>query len=64
MFLRDKDKPMLARCLIVSSLVAVVLAVIGAFGWDIFLASTQWLLVAAVLAIWGVYVLLEAQFRL
>jgi len=36
------------------SVVAVVLAFVGALGTDLWLASTQWVLVAAVLAIWSV----------
>lgn len=35
--------------------IAVVLSAIGYLGADIWLASTQWLLVAAVLALFGVY---------
>ena len=41
--------------LIGASVIAVVLAGIGYLGLDIWLASTQWLLVAAVLALFGVY---------
>lgn len=37
------------------SLVCVVLATVGYFGYDLWLASTQWLLVSAVLAMFGVY---------
>jgi len=37
------------------SVVSVVLAAIGYTGVDIWLASTQWLLVAAVLALFGIY---------
>lgn len=37
------------------SVIAVVLSVIGAFGTDIWLASTQWILVAGVLAIYAIY---------
>lgn len=37
------------------SVVAVILSLIGAFGRDIWLASTQWVLVGGVLAIWAVY---------
>ena len=33
------------------SLLAVFLSIIGAFGTDIWLASTQWLLIAAILGI-------------
>ncbi|HLB95651.1 MAG TPA: hypothetical protein VJK26_01970 [Patescibacteria group bacterium] len=42
--------------LIVISVIAVILSMIGAFGSDLWLASTQWVLVAGVLAIWAVYV--------
>ncbi len=38
------------------SILAVVLAGVGAFlSTDLWLASTQWVLVGAVLAIWAVY---------
>lgn len=46
----------LADILIVLSVIAVILAFAGSLGVDLWLASTQWLLVAAVLAIWAVYV--------
>lgn len=35
--------------------IAVVFSAIGYTGTDIWLASTQWLLVAAVMALFGVY---------
>jgi hypothetical protein len=38
---------------------AVVLSAIGYLGYDFWLASTQWLLVAAVLALFGVYMKLK-----
>ena len=41
------------------SVVSVLLAALGYLGTDIWLASTQWLLVAAVLALFGVYLKLE-----
>ncbi len=41
--------------LIVLSLAAVVMSAVGYLGYDLWLASTQWLLVAAVLALFGVY---------
>jgi len=37
------------------AVIAVIFAVIGSFGKDIWLASTQWVLVSAVLSIWSVY---------
>ena len=50
-----KDIGMLSQVLMGASLVSVVLSGIGYMGTDIWLASTQWLLVAAVLALFGVY---------
>ncbi|OGV94155.1 hypothetical protein A3A66_03180 [Microgenomates group bacterium RIFCSPLOWO2_01_FULL_46_13] len=61
--MRDKDKPMVSKVFVILSVIAVVFSIIGAFGADIYLASTQWLLIAGVLAAWGVYLLLEAEFR-
>jgi hypothetical protein len=63
MFFRDKDKPMASKILMTASVLSVVLSAMGAFGYDLYLASTQWLLVSVVLAAWGVYLLLEAEFR-
>lgn len=60
----DKNKPAIAKMLLYFSVVAVVLALIGATGNDIYLASTQWLLVAILLSAWGVYVLIEAHLRI
>jgi len=44
-----------SRYLIVLAVLAVVMAGVGYLGLDIWLASTQWLLVAAVLALFAVY---------
>jgi hypothetical protein len=44
-----------SQVLIGAAVVAVILAGVGYLGYDIWLASTQWLLVAAVLALFGVY---------
>jgi len=63
MFLRDKDKPMISKLLMFLSVLSVVFAIAGAVGTDFYLASTQWLLIAGVLAAWGVYLLLEAEYR-
>jgi hypothetical protein len=41
--------------LILASVAAVVLSATGYLWQDIWLASTQWLLVAAILALFGVY---------
>lgn len=37
------------------AVISIVLSAVGYTGADIWLASTQWLLVAAVLALFGVY---------
>jgi hypothetical protein len=50
-----KDCGLVSKVLVGGSVVAVALAGIGYLGTDIWLASTQWLLVAAVLVLFGVY---------
>lgn len=62
--MRNKDKLAIGKMLIYVSVVAVILAFIGFLGTDIWLASTQWMLVALTLAVWGVFVLIEAQFKI
>jgi hypothetical protein len=64
MFSRDKDKLALAKGMMLLSISAAILAGLGSIGYDIYLASTQWMLVAVLLAVWSVYCLAEAQFRL
>lgn len=61
--MRNKDKLAVGKALIYFSIVCVALAFIGATGTDLWLASTQWMLVGLTAAIWGVFVLIEAQFR-
>lgn len=56
-----KLEPIYARLLMAGSVVAVILAGIGAMGTDLWLASTQWLLIAIFLAVAGVFVLLETE---
>ena len=53
------DFGFLSKILIVFSVICIILAALGAFAGDIWLASTQWLLVAVVLAAFGVYVKLN-----
>lgn len=48
-----------SKILMGGAAVAVILAGVGAVSYDIYLASTQWLLVAAVLAAFGIYFKLE-----
>ncbi len=49
-----------SQVLISGSVIAILLAGLGYLGTDIWLASTQWLIVAAVLAAFGVYAKLES----
>lgn len=58
--MKKKDIRILSQVLIGGSVISVILAGIGYMGTDIWLASTQWLLVAAVLALFGVYTRLES----
>ncbi len=62
--MRTKDRPAMAALLFNLSMVCAVLAFVGALGKDLYLASTQWLLVGTILAVWAVYLLLEAKYRL
>ena len=48
-----------SQVLIAGSIVSVFFAAIGYMGTDIWLASTQWLIIAGVLAALGVYAKLE-----
>ncbi len=48
-----------SKFLMKGAFVCVVLATIGYFGYDLWLASTQWLLVSAVMAMFGVYMKLS-----
>lgn len=50
-----KDMKKASQVLMGGALLSVVLAGLGYMGVDIWLASTQWLLVAAVLGLFGVY---------
>jgi len=50
-----KDKSLLSQILMGASIISILLSAIGYLGTDIWLASTQWLLVAAVFALFGVY---------
>ena len=55
MKLKEKDAKMASQILMWGAALSVVLAGIGYLGVDIWLASTQWLLVAAVAALFGLY---------
>lgn len=45
----------LSSWLMYGAVISVILAGIGYLGYDIWLASTQWLLVAAVLSLFAMY---------
>lgn len=53
--MKKKDWRQGSQILMAAALIAVVLAAVGYTGADIWLASTQWLLIAAVLALFGIY---------
>lgn len=53
--MKKKDLRLVSQILIGGATISVLLAAVGYLGTDIWLASTQWLLVAAVLALFGVY---------
>lgn len=50
-----KNWKMFSQLFMGGAALAVVLSAVGYLGTDIWLASTQWLLVAAVLALFGLY---------
>lgn len=53
--MKKKDLKVASQLLMAGAVISVILSGIGYLGADIWLASTQWLLVAAVLALFGVY---------
>ena len=58
--MKKKDMKLVSQILMGGAVISVLLAGIGYMGTDIWLASTQWLLVAAVLALFGVYCRMES----
>ena len=54
-----KGRNSLSKYLMYGAVIAILLAAEGWIGPDIWLASTQWLLVAAVLALFGIYLKLS-----
>ena len=59
MKLNKKNKATYSKILIWAAVVAVLLSIVGWMGRDIWLASTQWLLIAAVLTLFGIYLKLN-----
>lgn len=49
----------ISRYLMIGACAAIFLAAVGYLGYDLWLASTQWLLVSAVMALFGVYLKLD-----
>lgn len=60
MKIKKKDVKLISQFCMGGSLLTVILAAFGATGSDFWLASTQWLLVAAVLAAFGIYFRMES----
>ena len=58
--IKKKDLRVLSQVMIGGAIVSVVLSGIGFLGTDIWLASTQWLIVASVLALFGVYLRIDS----
>lgn len=54
--MEKKDWETVSKVLMFGMLGGIFLAIVGALGTDIYLASTQWMLIAAVLGIMGIYV--------
>jgi hypothetical protein len=59
--MKKKDVKLLSQVLVAGALISVAFSGVGYLGVDIWLASTQWLLVAAVLALFGVYTQLVSK---
>lgn len=59
MKLNKKNKLIFSKVLIWGAVVAVLLSFVGWMDRDIWLASTQWLLIAAVLTLFGIYLRLN-----
>jgi len=53
--LNKKNKGMLSRLLVWGAVISVLFSIVGWMGSDIWLASTQWLLVAAVSTLFAIY---------
>lgn len=52
---KKRDLKNISNYLMAAAVMSIILAGVGYIGFDIWLASTQWLLVGAVLALFGVY---------
>lgn len=50
-----RNKELISKMLMFGAIISVFFSFLGWIGTDIWLASTQWLLVAAVLALFSIY---------
>ncbi|MBU1016935.1 MAG: hypothetical protein ABIJ36_03205 [Patescibacteria group bacterium] len=55
------DRKTISSFFMVVSIVCIAFAVVGAFFVDVVLASTQWILLAILFAVWGIYLKLELK---
>lgn len=55
MKIKKSDWRQLSQVFIFGSVMSIVLAAVGYMGTDLWLASTQWMIISAVLALFGVY---------
>jgi len=53
--LSSKNKEQISKVLMFGAVISVLFSMSGWIGSDVWLASTQWLLVAAVLALFSIY---------
>jgi len=58
--MKKKDWQMLSQLLMATAAISVLLSGVGYLGNDIWLASTQWMLMAAVFALFGLYTRMNA----
>lgn len=59
MKLDNKKETLYSRLFMAGSIAGIILSGIGYLGVDIWLASTQWLLISAIMALFGVYFKLD-----
>lgn len=59
----DRNKPMFAKFMLLMSYLCVMFAAVGFLGADVFLASTQWILVGIMLTAWATFIMVEAHLR-
>jgi hypothetical protein len=58
--IKKKDVRVLSQVLIGGAVISVAFSALGYLGTDIWLASTQWLLVSVVFGLFGVYARMES----